>query len=114
MPLHPMSSVDAAWLGMEDPTNLMMVTGVMVLDGRLDMKRLHVVLERRLEPFARFRQRIVRPRTRAYLPHWEDDSSFYIENHVSHVALPPPSGDVALRSLVSDLMSAPLDFTKPL
>ncbi len=109
-----MSSVDAAWLGMEDPTNLMMVTGVMVLDGRLDMKRLHVVLERRLEPFARFRQRIVRPRTRANLPHWEDDSSFDIENHVSHVALPPPSGDVALRSLVSDLMSAPLDFTKPL
>jgi hypothetical protein len=29
-----MSSVDAAWLGMEDPTNLMMVTGVLALDGR--------------------------------------------------------------------------------
>ena len=32
--LVPMSSVDAAWLGMEDPTNLMMVTGVLMLDGK--------------------------------------------------------------------------------
>jgi len=109
-----MSSVDAAWLGMEDPTNLMMVTGVMVLDGPVDLKRLHLLLDRRLAPFGRFHQRVVRPRSRANLPHWEDDPNFEIENHVSHIALPSPSGDVALRSLVSDLMSAPLDFTKPL
>jgi len=109
-----MSSVDAAWLGMEDPTNLMMVTGVMVLDGPVDLKRLRLVLERRLAPFGRFHQRVVRPRTRAGLPHWEDDPNFDVDNHVSHIALPAPSGDVALRSLVSDLMSAPLDFTKPL
>src|SRR5579872_3978614 len=109
-----MSSVDAAWLGMEDPTNLMMVTGVMVLDGPLDMKRMRLVLDRRLAPFSRFHQRVVRPRSRAGLPHWEDDPSFDVDNHVSHVALPAPAGDVALRSLVSDLMSAPLDLTKPL
>src|SRR5260370_38091 len=36
----PLSSIDAAWLGMEDPTNLMMVTGVMALDVRVDIKRL--------------------------------------------------------------------------
>src|SRR5436853_376576 len=53
----PMASVDAAWLGMEDPTNLMMVTGVMVLDGPLDMKRMRLVLERRLAPFGRRRHR---------------------------------------------------------
>jgi WS/DGAT/MGAT family acyltransferase len=109
-----MSSVDAAWLGMEDPTNLMMVTGVMVLDGPLDVARLRLVLDRRLAPYARFRQRVVRPRTRANVPHWEEDPSFDIENHISHIALPTPAGDVALRSLVSDLMSAPLDYTKPL
>ena len=31
----PLSSVDAAWLRMEDPTNLMMVTGVLLFDGRV-------------------------------------------------------------------------------
>jgi diacylglycerol O-acyltransferase len=120
----PLSSVDAAWLGMEHPTNLMMVTGVMTLDGPVDMKRLRLTLDRRLGPFARFHQRIVRPRSRGGMPHWEDDDQFEIENHLTHVALPAPAGrargaqkqddDTALRTLVSDLMSEPLDFTKPL
>ncbi len=57
---------------------------------------------------------MVRPRSRASIPHWEDDPNFDVDNHISHIALPSPAGDVALRSLVSDLMSAPLDFTKPL
>src|SRR5204863_228496 len=41
-----MSSVDAAWLGMEDPTNLMMVTGVLVLDGNVDVRRLPAAIGR--------------------------------------------------------------------
>ena len=109
-----MSSVDAAWLGMEDPTNLMMVTGVMALSGPVDLKRLQLVLDRRLAPFARFHQRVVRPRSRANLPHWEDDPSFDVQNHLTHVALAAPGDDAALRKLVSDLMSEPLDFSKPL
>ena len=112
--LVPMSSVDAAWLGMEDPTNLMMVTGVLMLDGKVDTKRLRVLLDKRLAPFGRFHQRVVRPRMRGNLLHWQDDARFDIDNHVSHVALPEPGGDKALRELVSELMSTPLDTTKPL
>jgi WS/DGAT/MGAT family acyltransferase len=110
----PMSSVDAAWLGMEDPTNLMMVTGVLMVDGKVDPKRLRILLDKRLAPFGRFHQRVVRPRTRGGLPHWQDDANFDIDNHVSHIALPAPGGDKALRALVSEQMSTPLDFTKPL
>jgi diacylglycerol O-acyltransferase len=110
----PMSSIDAAWLGMEDPTNLMMVTGVLALEGKVDVKRLCGLLDRRLAPFERFHQRVVRPRSRANLPHWEDDVRFDVRNHVTHVALPAPGDDAALRELVSDLMSVPLDFGKPL
>lgn len=109
-----MSSVDAAWLGMEDPTNLMMVTGVMALAGPVDLKRLEIVLDRRLAPFARFHQRVVRPRSRGNLPHWEDDPNFDVQNHLTHVALAAPGNEAALRKLVSDLMSDPLDFSKPL
>jgi len=112
--LVPMSSVDAAWLGMEDPTNLMMVTGVLALDGRVDVKRLRTLLDRRLAPFGRFHQRVVRPRLRGNLPHWQDDTRFDIDNHVSHVALPDPGGEKALRDLVSELLSTPLDMSKPL
>lgn len=112
--LISMSSIDAAWLGMEDPTNLMMVTGVLALEGKLDIKRLRTVLDRRLAPFSRFHQKVVRPRTRGGLPHWADDDQFEIENHLTHVALPARGGDKALRDMVSGLMSEPLDFTKPL
>ncbi len=108
-----MSTVDAAWLGMEDPTNLMMVTGVMSLGGKVDVKRLRRTLERRLLAFDRFHQRIVRPRGRG-LPYWEDDADFDIDNHISHIALPDGGGDKALQDLVSDLMSVQLDFNKPL
>jgi len=112
--LVPMSSVDAAWLGMEDPTNLMMVTGVLTLDGPVDIKRLRTLLDKRLAPFGRFHQRVVRPRTRGGLPHCKDEERFAIDNHVSHIALPTPGGDRALRKLVSELMSTPLDMTKPM
>src|ERR1700730_5583846 len=110
----PMASIDPEWLGMEDPTNLMMVTGVMPLDGKVDIKRLRLMLDRRLMPFRRFHQRVVRPRSRGNLPHWEDDVHFDIGNHVSCVALPAPGGDDSLRDMVSDLMSVPLDVSKPL
>ena len=110
----PMASIDAAWLGMEDPTNLMMVTGVLALAGPVDRKRLRLLLDRRLRPFRRFHQKVVRPRSRGSLPHWQDDEQFEIDNHVSHVGLPAPGGDAALRDMVSDLMSVPLDFSKPL
>src|SRR5512147_3122128 len=33
---EPLSAVDTAWLHMEDPTNLMMVTGVLVFEEALD------------------------------------------------------------------------------
>jgi diacylglycerol O-acyltransferase len=110
----PMASIDAAWLGMEDPTNLMMVTGVLALAGPVDRKRLRLLLDRRLKPFGRFHQRVVRPRSRGNLPHWEVDEHFAIGNHLSRVALPAPGGDAELRDVVSDLMSVPLDFSKPL
>ena len=109
-----MSSVDAAWLGMEDPTNLMMVTGVMALEGKADPKRLRTVLDKRLAPFKRFHQKVVRPRTRGNLPYWEDDEAFDVANHFSHIALPGPGGEKVLRGLVSELMSTPLDMSKPL
>src|SRR3989442_4286135 len=107
-----MSSVDAAWLGMEDPTNLMMVTGVLALDGKVDIKRLRTLLDKRLAPFGRFHQPVALPRMRGGILHWQDDSQFDIDNHVSHIALAPPRGEQALRELVRDLLSPPRDTTK--
>jgi WS/DGAT/MGAT family acyltransferase len=114
MARQPLSSVDVAWLQMEDPTNLMMVSGLLLFDRPLDVARLRRVLEQRLLAFPRFRQRVVRPRLLGWVPHWEDDPLFQVEAHIHRVALPSPGGDAALQPLVSDLMSTPLDYSKPL
>jgi len=99
---------------MEDPTNLMMVTGVLLFDSRLDVDRIRSVLEERLLSFARFRQRVEQPPFGVGMPQWVTDDRFDLDAHVHHVALPAPADKAALEAFVSDLLSTPLDFSKPL
>ncbi len=110
-----LSSVDVAWYQMEDPTNLMMITGVFIFDGPVDFERLRATLDVRLaQRFRRFRQRIVARRSRFGRPYWEDDPNFDLSSHLRRVALPAPHDHTALQAMVSDEMSAQLDFSKPL
>lgn len=111
---EPLSNVDAAWLRMEHPTNLMMVTGVLIFDEPIEFARLRALLEQRLSRFERFRQRVVDSRLPWSQPHWETDRNFDISAHVHRVALPSPGDQATLEALVSDFMSMPLDFSKPL
>jgi len=126
-----LSPVDAAWYQMEHPTNLMMITGVLLLRGRMDVERIRATYEARFLQFRRFRQRIVPPALGIGLPFWEDDPHFDIDAHIHHIALPHVDGKEsiegksgampsaaasheALMNLLADLSSTPLDFSKPL
>jgi diacylglycerol O-acyltransferase / wax synthase len=114
MAKHAMSSADAAWLRMDSPTNLMVVNSVLWFEEPVDWERLRGVLEERIvERFPRFRQIAVEPAA-PRSPHWEDCVDFDMDLHLHHIALPAPGDDEALRELMSDLMSTPLDRTKPL
>lgn len=112
--ITPLDNVDAAWLKMEDPTNLMMVTGVLTFPRPLDMAHLRALIESRLLQFERFRQRVVRPSLPFAPVYWEPDPHFNIGAHVHRVGLPHPRDKGALQQLVSELMSTGLDFSKPL
>ncbi len=112
--ITPLDNVDAAWLKMEDPTNLMMVTGVLTFPHPLDMAHLRALIESRLLQFERFRQRVVRPSLPFAPAYWEPDPHFNVGAHVHRVGLPHPRDKGALQQLVSDLMSTGLDFSKPL
>ena len=110
-----MSSADAAWLHMDRPTNFMVVNSVLWFDERMDVERGRAVIRERLvERFPRFRQRIVEPRLGVGLPYWEDDPNFDLDRHLHHIALPAPGDRAALQALVGDLISTPLDHSKPL
>jgi diacylglycerol O-acyltransferase / wax synthase len=111
---HAMARADAAWLRMDSPTNLMVVNSVLWFDQPVELKSVRkVVQERIVDVFPRFRQIAVEPPP-PRSPHWDDDENFDLDLHLHHIALPEPGDDDALRTLMGDLMSQPLDRTKPL
>jgi WS/DGAT/MGAT family acyltransferase len=111
---QPLTTVDAAWLRMEDPTNLMMVSGIITFKKMLDFDHLKAVIEHKLLAFDRFRMRVVQSRLPFAPAYWEPDPTFNLNAHLHRVALPSPGDKVALQEMASDLMSTPLDFSKPL
>jgi diacylglycerol O-acyltransferase len=111
---HPLSAVDSAWLHMDDPTNLMMVTGVALLDRPIDVERCYKTFESRLLSFDRFRMRVTDHRDALNAPRWEPDPYFSLRSHIHRVALPSPGDMTALQEFLGDLASTPLDRTKPL
>ncbi len=108
---EPISKVDTAWLRMEQPTNLMMINGVFILDDQLDYERLIETIEQRFLTFRRFRQKAVDGPSGAY---WMPDEDFNINDHVRRTALPGAADQAELEILVSQLASTPLNKSRPL
>ncbi|MGZ4193951.1 MAG: WS/DGAT/MGAT family O-acyltransferase [Solirubrobacteraceae bacterium] len=109
------STADAAWLRMDRPTNLMIINSVLLFDEPVDWDKVRKVTERRLVGrYPRFRQRVAEDRLPLRPPRWEDDPDFALEHHMHHIALPAPGDQAALQELVSDLMTMPLDHSRPL
>ena len=105
------SAVDTAWLRMDRPANLMMISGVLVFGRRVRYERVKRIIRERFLRFPRFRQRPVQ------LPgvaHWENAPEFSIDDHVLPASLPGRAGKKELQTLVSRLASQPLDPARPL
>jgi WS/DGAT/MGAT family acyltransferase len=109
----PLASVDRTWWRMDDPTNLMIINGVLALDRPLSVPELKEVFERRILPIRRFRQRLSFP-VGGGRPSWEDDPAFDLDAHLAAEDLPGAGGDVELADRVSRWMSEPLDPARPL
>ncbi len=112
MPRRPLTSVDTAWWRMEDPTNLMMITGVMVFGAPIDYEQLKATFQYGLFGFDRFRQRIVQSACGGF--YWEEDPNLDIGYHVQRATLSSPGDQAALQELASVLASTQLDLSHPL
>jgi diacylglycerol O-acyltransferase len=108
------SNVDAAWLHMEKPANMAMITGVMIFDQPIEYTRLRQTVEERLLRFNRFTQRVREPLLGVGLPRWETDPDFDLDWHLQKISLPAPGDMPALQQLVSEMMGIQLDFSRPL
>lgn len=105
-----LDAADVAWLRMESSVNPMTIVGVLGFRDPLTVEELKGLLEERLLILERFRQRLTDIHG---TPRWETDPHFDLDAHVHRAGLPEPGGKAALEELVSDLMSTPLDLSKP-
>ena len=105
------SGVDTAWLRMDQPTNLMMIVGVMMFDGKVALAKVKKTIAARFLAFRRFGQCAVQDPAGAW---WQSDENFDIDAHVLRASLPGAGGKEELEAFVSELASTPLDAARPL
>jgi WS/DGAT/MGAT family acyltransferase len=110
-PRERISGVDTAWLRMDQPTNLMMIVGVMMFEGRLDPEAVRRMIATRFLSYHRFRHRAVQDAAGAW---WEEPEEFDLTQHVVAAKLPGRGGKRELERLVSELASTSLDPARPL
>ncbi|MCA9790758.1 MAG: DUF1298 domain-containing protein [Candidatus Eremiobacteraeota bacterium] len=103
-----LTRADAAWLHMEEPTNLMTITGLFLVEGRLDQVWLEHHVVRPLMEHHRFGCKVVDPTVGS--PRWVEDTDFEMDHHL----VLSESSPERLFELVGQLMSQPLDRSRPL
>src|ERR1700712_88524 len=114
-----LSGLDASFLYLETPAQLLHVCGVIVLDtetvpGGYRFADFKDELERRIEHVAMFHRKLKQVPLGIDHPVWVDDEDFDVDRHVHRMALPSPGGDRELADLCGHLAGIPLDRTRPL
>ncbi len=98
-----MSSVDTTWLRMDRPTNLMMIVGVWMLEGPVDLERVEAQIVEGLLSYRRYRQLVERTPAAIY---WRDDPNFDLSpSYQTYRAC--PGAAASTRSNVSPASSPP-------
>ena len=112
-----LSSLDASFLYLEEPTTVMHVGSVMVFDALeqgFAHDRLVALISRRIASLPRYRQKVREVPGRLANPVWVDDEAFDLSYHVRRSALPRPGTDERLEEFVARIQPRPLDRRRPL
>jgi diacylglycerol O-acyltransferase len=113
--LDRLSSIDAGFLHVEEDGAHMHIGAVALFAGpapSIEEFRQHI--ESRLPRLPRYRQRVQEMPFGTGRPLWVEDSTFRLDFHVRHTALPAPGGKRELLNLVDRVVGQRLDRTKPL
>ena len=106
-----MSSVDRAWLEMDDPHNPMVVSAILEFERVADVKVLACGLIGRLLRQARFRQRVIETGGGCA---WIEDDELHLSYHVQLRTLNDPASDGELRAAIAAELARTLDRALPL
>jgi len=114
-----LSGLDASFLYLETPAQLMHVCGVIVLDPATmpepySFAAMRDGIEARVRDVPDFTRKLRRVPMGLDHPIWVRDQQFDIERHVHRLALPTPGGYAELTELAGHLAGLPLDRSRPL
>ncbi|GAA3676711.1 wax ester/triacylglycerol synthase family O-acyltransferase [Nocardioides ginsengisoli] len=114
-----LSGLDASFLYLETPAQLMHVCAVMVLDPTTmttpySFEVLQREIDLRVRDVPAFTRKVRGVPLGLDHPVWVRDKAFDIERHVHRLALPTPGGYDELTDLCAHLASLPLDRSRPL
>ncbi len=117
--MQQLSGIDSLFLDIETNACPTHVGSLMLLDpgsapAGFGFSAVMQLLESRLDLAPQFRRRLVKTPLNLDHPYWIEDPEFEIENHVRHRALPAPGSRAQLEELVCDIISRPLDRSRPL
>jgi len=110
-----LSATDASFLAQESPVAHMHVGAMLVFEGPPPAYE-DVVdqIRSRLHLVPRYRQKLAVPPLETGRPLWVDDTSFNLDYHVRHTALPKPGSEAQLTALAARIHAQRLDRSKPL
>lgn len=114
-----LSGLDASFLYLETPAQLMHVCGVIVLDPSTmptpySFASFRAGIEERVRDVPEFTRRLRTVPLGLDHPIWVDDAQFDVERHVHRLALPSPGGYAELTDLLAHLAGLRLDRSRPL
>ncbi len=106
-----MSSVDTSWLRMDRPANPMVIVGVLILEGPVNLNKLERIIVDRFLAIPRLRQHV---ESRGGENWWVDDPHFEEARHIKRVRLPGRGDQIELQRYIAQLASDQLDKSRPL
>jgi len=110
-----LTSFDTSFLTNERSNGHMAIGAVLVCTGEPPSHGdFDAHIRSRLHLLPRLRQRLALPPLRLGTPFWVDDRDFDLANHLSRVSLLAPGGDAEFHDLVGEILSPPIDRSKPL
>jgi WS/DGAT/MGAT family acyltransferase len=116
--MQRLTGIDAGFLYMETPTSPMHVAGLAVYDPSdspgWTVDAVKEVLQQRLHLAPPYRRRLATVPLGLHHPVWIEDPDFDLGWHVRHVGVPSPGGRRELADLAANLVSLPLDRSRPL
>ncbi len=117
--MERLDGLDSSFVSLETSAAPMQVAMTAVFDPSTapvgySFESLRTVVEDRLHLVPPFRRRLIEMPGRIQHPVWVDDPAFDLEEHLHRHVLPSPGGPIELEEFTAQVISRPLDRSRPL